>query len=60
LTDVSEVLTASIIREIMEATQMYEMSVNFFTRLNGATSQKTATFIVFTGPNILTPNHWNF
>jgi uncharacterized lipoprotein YmbA len=39
-TDISEMLTASIIRVMMKAASTSEMSVNF-TRLHGTTFQKT-------------------
>jgi hypothetical protein len=45
--DVSEVVSASIIALMMETESTSETSVNF-TTLQGATTQKTAIFIVAT------------
>jgi hypothetical protein len=49
LIDVSEVLTVSVITVIalmMKAVSSYEASVNFYTRIHGATCQKTDIFIL--------------
>jgi hypothetical protein len=45
LTDVSEMLAASIIRAMLEAAKTFETSANF-TRLQVATTQKTAIFVL--------------